>query len=221
MNIKTNKLVGVNCVRMFFPMSENGADVDPVDIIRGITLDNSVSLNVGDGTEVTFGAELGALAITAGTLPRIAADESFILLITMANWGTGGVFGLGDLASGSRLVINDTGTTATIVTDSETVALSGLALADQVNPHSYALACNRGVNTEFIVDGVVDVTGAAAAGAVNFGSDEIGAINLEGYSVILLGFAGTLPPTYLADLAWWAPYLSVNAFILPDNWIGL
>jgi len=108
-----------------------------------------------------------------------------------------------------------------VVTSDSSVTIWSLTVADTTNPHGYAVAINRGVNTEYLVDGVVTGTAAAAVtGTINPPVNELGFSHADFYGMALFVFEGSLPSNYKEALAWMSARWAIRDKSIWPAWVN-
>jgi len=90
--IKTARMANSSYVKLFFPFSSQAANHDPTDVIAGMVYPPSGN-NSGDGVKIT---QLNSAnqAVTADSMPEIAATDSIILFGVIGNHDIDGFSGL-------------------------------------------------------------------------------------------------------------------------------
>jgi hypothetical protein len=220
--INTARMASSSYVKLFFPCSENGADVNPVDVILGATT-AFTGVNAGNGLKVTETVQAASTTISAGTFPTISATQSVIMFAVMGAWAGAGSLVYGDTSTGSRILMQPqfAPNSVSITTSDSSSGITGLTVADTTNPHGYAVAINRGVNCEYLVDGVVTGTpGNAVTGTLNPPVNELGFSHADFYGMALFVIEGSLPSDYKEALAWMSARWAIRDKSIWPAWVN-
>lgn len=203
--LNTARLASCSYLKLCFPCAENGANVDPVDIIRGAVYPPGQA-NTGNRLYINQGAEAGSITISAGTFPTIAANQSFILMAVLGGFSGIDQFAYGDTASGARIFWNwfISSLALDIVFSGGQVTQSAIAVADTTNPHGYAICRDAVARTiKHRVDGVqTGNTMTDPGGTLNPPVNELIMNGANFYSYCLFVFDGALPVDHPEALAW-------------------
>lgn len=211
--LNTARLASCSYLKLCFPCAESGANVDPVDIIRGATYP-PLSNNTGTGLYINQGTEAGAITLSAGTLPTIADNQSFILQHVIGGFSGLDQLAYGDTTSGERIFWNYfiSSLALDIVFSGGQVGQSSIAVADTVNPHGYAICRDAVARTiKHRVDGVqTGNTMTDPGGTLNPPVNEMMWNGANFYSICLFIFDGALPADTEDALAWMPPRHAVG-----------
>lgn len=230
MSIKTGRAANSSTCKMFMPMKENGADVNPLDAIGGITYPSSVT-SAGDGSSITFGADVAA-TITGGTFPVIGANDSFIIMYeaSVMNTTASGIE-YGDVAVDSSVSLSTSFSSETMtlkIADAapgaHTFIITSADITDYTAPQGFAFAVDRTKHTaEFLVNGVTssDVTDISAASGVALlqSNQKMRIRGLKCHGLIVFVFENQgLPSDYKAALASMGASFAINDMRIWAAW---
>lgn len=220
--IQTGRMASSSYVKLFFPCSESGSNVDPVDVILGATYPPAQA-NTGNGLMINQGTEAGAITISAGSFPTISASQSFILFFVMDGGSGLEQVAYGDTSSGQRIFWNyfiSSLSEVSVVTSSGQVQLTGVTAPDISNIHGYAIARDASARTiKHLIDGVQNGnTGTDLGGTLNPPINEMMLNGGDFYGVALFVFDGPLPSDYQEALAWMSPRWAIGQKVIWPAW---
>jgi len=216
---QTGRMANSSYTKLFFPCSENGADVNAVDVIRVATQSDSATLP-GDGLKIAAPLVLATSALGSGTLPEIPATSDFIVFaVAGAFTATGGVT-LGNSGLGDKVVVVTQSGGVTIKTATEEIIWSA-AMVDTVNPVGYSIACKRGEDLEFIQGSSAPVAPVSVDTQLTeaFAPDDHMALAFSDvYGVAIFEFPNGMPSDYKEAVAWMGEKWAVGQKVIWPAW---
>lgn len=223
MNIKTQRIANSSYAKLFFPCSENGADVNPVDVIRGCVSALS-GVNAGNGLRVVQTTQAGSTTVTGATLPTLLASDSCLLFVVAGTLevdgfsGTNICYGDRTASIGIRLLTTFGSTSCTVNFGISSITFTNVTAAIPYSAGYGATVYGIGIlidktarTAKLFINGVqkgdtMPITAAQAAIAFNPAVNEIDCDNCHEYSYQFYVFPSGAP----SDVAEAQVYMSAQ-----------
>ena len=218
--INTARMASSSYTKLFFPCSEDGPDVDIVDVIGTVT-QSETGVQPGTGLYINAPFDATSEALGSGVFPTIAATSDFMIFSVVSNSNITGNITFGDNLAGQRCFPFLQSGAVEIHTATESVIFNE-PLTDATAITGYAMVCKRGEDLEYHDGPTVN-----SPSSVNKRLTEAftpAAEMVLGFSYIygmaIFEFVNGIPSDYVEAIAWMAPRWAVGQKVIWHAWVN-